>query len=167
MMSGFFIIMTLVAVFLATFVNQTRQAILALWVAGLGIGGLYLTLGAEFLAIIQWIISTLVTIGFIFFAVMFGEFNSAVKTQKLSRNEIITLSLAVVLGICFAMIVWLGAGNLDSQIVAAPDQVSDLSAFGHKLIEEHFLSIEVLALTLFLVLLGGGVIARSEGGPES
>src|SRR5688500_17716981 len=76
MMGWIFAGVTLAAALMATFVGHMRRAILALWVAGLGVGGMYLTVGAEFLAIIQWIVSTLVTISFVFFAVMFGEYNS-------------------------------------------------------------------------------------------
>src|ERR1700761_6658818 len=96
MMVWIFAGITLSAVLLATFVNQMRRAILALWVAGLGIGALYLTIGAEFLAIIQWIVSTLVTISFVFFAVMFGEFNS-VQSKKQGTGYVLRI-LCILLG---------------------------------------------------------------------
>jgi NADH:ubiquinone oxidoreductase subunit 6 (subunit J) len=154
---------TLSAVLMATFVNHTRRAILALWVAGLGVGAMYLTVGAEFLAIIQWIVSTLVTISFVFFAVMFGEYNPPVAVESERNNTLLTV-LSVVLGGAFAAVIWLGSESLPEGPLMAPAQGSDLGVVGRTLTQDHLLSLEVLALTLFLVLVGGGVIARSEGG---
>lgn len=64
--------LTLGAALMATFAFNIKRAILALWVVGLGVGAVYLTVGAEFLAIIQCMVSTLVTISLVFFSVMFG-----------------------------------------------------------------------------------------------
>jgi NADH:ubiquinone oxidoreductase subunit 6 (subunit J) len=154
---------TLAAVFCASFVSQMRQAILALWVAGLGVGAIYLAVGAEFLAVIQWMVSTLVAISFIFFSVMFGEYGGSPYPIKRQQGVLIFLSL--VLGALFAGVIAWGAR---SALEGAHDPqesfraAGDLAVFGQKLIQDHLLSLEVLALTLFFVLVGGGVIARSE-----
>jgi NADH:ubiquinone oxidoreductase subunit 6 (subunit J) len=153
---------TLSAVVMATFAANMRQAVLALWVAGLGVGAMYLTVGSEFLAIVQWIISTLVTLSFVFFAVMFGEYN-APKARHSGINILLT-SLSVALGFCFAAVVWLGSKDLPDNFHVPPTGGNDLEVVGRTLTQNNLLSLEVLALTLFLVLVGGGVIARSEGG---
>ena len=160
-MTYVFIVVILGSALTATFVRHIRIAILALWVTSLGVGGLYLTMGAEFLAIIQWMISTLMTVSFIFFSVMFGEFNSA--TPRENKRDILRLGLAVVIGLSFTAIIGLGSKPLVEGLLLIPREDVDLSALGRRLTEDHFLSLEVLALTLFLVLVGGGVIARSEG----
>src|SRR3954464_12118565 len=98
---------TLAAVCMATFVRNMRHAILALWVAGLGVGAVYLTLGAEFLAIIQWIVSTLVTISFVFFSVMFGEYN--VPKPLIKKDSVLMILLSLLLGAAFAAVIWLGS----------------------------------------------------------
>jgi NADH-quinone oxidoreductase subunit J len=165
MMAWIFAAITLAAVFTATFVRQMRHAILALWVAGLGVGGMYLNMGAEFLAIIQWIVCTLVTISLIFFAVMFGEY-STVPTKKTRKNFLLPF-LSLVLGGLFAALILFGAKNLPKNLLEVPSQGSDLNVVGQKLTQGNLLSLEVLALTLFLVLVGGGVVARSEGGDDS
>lgn len=166
MIGWVFAAITLSAVLMATFVNHMRRAILALWVAGLGVGAMYLTVGAEFLAIIQWIISTLVTISFVFFSVMFGEYN-APKEKEQKKNRWILTVLSLFLGAGFAAIIWLGAGNLPEAGLIEPAQPSDLNLVGKVLTQDNLLSLEVLALTLFLVLVGGGVVSRSEGGDQS
>jgi NADH-quinone oxidoreductase subunit J len=152
------------AVLMATFARQIRHAVLALWVAGLSIGGVYLTLGAEFLAIIQWIVSTLVTLSFIFFAVMFGEYHS--PTPRTSRHGMLLPFLSLFVGAGFTTIIWLGAKDLSESASVNEVGTSDLAVIGKMLTQENLLSLEVLALTLFLVLVGGGVIARFEGGNE-
>ncbi len=162
MMSLVFAGIALAAVLMATFVGHMRVAILSLWVAGLSVGAVYLTLGAEFLAIVQWIVSTLVTISFLFFAVMFGEYHP--PESKRSNKTLFVQAISLVLGCIFAILL----GLVSYQLPSAPQtdfaDGSDLKMVGRLLTQSNLLSLEVLALTLFLVLVGGGVVARSEGG---
>lgn len=165
MMSWIFAGIALVAVLLATFLRQMKGAILALWVAGLGVGAMYLNIGAELLAIIQWIISTLVTISFVFFAVMFGEYNTV--EPKANRSRLLMTLMGVLLGAGFALTVWLGTSSLSTNLLSEIGQnvaKSDLNLIGQTLTQENLLSVEVMGLTLFLVLVGGGVVARAERG---
>jgi NADH:ubiquinone oxidoreductase subunit 6 (subunit J) len=155
-----FAAITIGAVGFATFVGDIRRAVLSLWVAGLGIGAIYLTLGAELLAVVQWIVSTLVAISFVFFSVMFGEYGQKQKMQL--DRRLIKVLLAVLLGLAFAWVVWFGSGRYPDELLAQPMEGTDLAAIGKTLTGQHLLSLEVLALTLFLVLVGGGVIARPD-----
>ena len=154
------------AALVASFVNGMRTAILSLWIAGLAMGCLYVTLGAESLAVIQWIVSTLVAISLFFFAVMFGEYekesNEAPGESLLSRKKIFVLGIAIVLGLAFAAIIYLGATEFPQDIPSLPKAGNDLAALGRTMVENHMLSLEVLGLTLFLILVGGGVVARPE-----
>jgi len=160
MMGWVFAGITLSAVLMSTFVGHMRQAILALWVAGLGVGAMYLTVGAEFLAIIQWIVSTLVTISFVFFSVMFGEYNA--PRAPIKGESVLKVLLSLLLGAAFAAVICLGSQGLPESALVPAGAVTDLALVGRKLTQENLLSLEVLALTLFLVLVGGGVISRSE-----
>src|SRR4051812_19130337 len=125
MMGWIFAGITLSAVLMATFVRYMRRAILALWVAGLGVGAIYLTVGAEFLAIIQWIVSTLVTISFVFFSVMFGEYN-APKTP-IKGEGILVVLLSLLLGAAFATVIWLGSHGLPESALVPSGTVTDLA----------------------------------------
>lgn len=160
----------------AALVENMRTATLSLWIASLAVGGVYLTLGAEALAIVQWIVSTLAAISFIFFAAMFGEYDRATseervsssggpwmaRLQSISRAQIVAFGLSAVIGIAFVLVVWQGSADLPEGTLAIPDKNNDLIALGRVLIDHHLLSLEVLATTLFLVLVGGGIIARPE-----
>ena len=159
-----FAAITLLAVAVATFVGDVRRAVLALWVASLGVGAIYLTLGAELLAIIQWIVSTLVAISFIFFAVMFGEYG--IEGGDAVKKRLLKTGLGLVLGGAFTWVIYVGATHFSDDLLGHVTEGTDLFAIGKTLVTEHLLSLEVLALTLFLVLVGGGVIARPEGDPK-
>jgi NADH:ubiquinone oxidoreductase subunit 6 (subunit J) len=159
-MSAVFVGLTIGAAVFSSFATDIRRAILGLWVAGLSIGALYLTLGAELLATTQWIISTLVTIAFIFFSVMFGEFNR--KARKLSKGDrFLPPLLASIVGLAFTAVIFLGSASFENSF-KDNSSGTDLSIIGKTMVEDHLLSLEVLALTLFMVLIGGGVIARPE-----
>jgi NADH:ubiquinone oxidoreductase subunit 6 (subunit J) len=152
---------------MATFETSMKRAILSLWVAGIGIGALFLTVGAEFLAIIQWIISTMVAISLIFFSVMFGEYHAILKDASFAKARTtprLLVILALLLGAAFATVILIGAVSVPERSLDLVAQVVDLGTLGQKLTQEHLLALEVLALTLFLVLVGGGVIARVEEG---
>lgn len=155
-----FAFITLAAVLLATFVSDLRRAALALWVAGLGVGGVYLTIGAELLGVVQWIVSTLVAISFVFFTAMFGE--AGIGDPRPLRRRAIGWGLGLALGLAFAAIIWLGTQGFPEIDLAVPRAGNDLLAVGRTMADEHILSLEVLALTLFLVLIGGGAVARPE-----
>lgn len=160
MIAWVFSVLTILAVAVAAFVNDVRRATLALWIAGLGVGCIFLTLGAEVLAILQWIVSTLVAISFVFFAVMFGEYGK--QHQLMDRRRAVALALCGVIGAAFAGVVWLGGAPLPGELLAVPTSGNDMQAVGRTLTDNHLLSLEILALTLFLVLIGGGVVARPE-----
>ena len=155
--------LTLGAALMATFAFNIKRAILALWVVGLGVGAVYLTVGAEFLAIIQCMVSTLVTISLIFFSVMFGEYQvqPSSSARTFSARDILRTALSLLLGAGFAGVIWLGVQGLPQETLIQAGG-SDLGALGKALTQDNLLSLEVLALILFLVLVGGGVIARLE-----
>src|SRR5262245_19689582 len=102
----------LAAALAATFVGDVRKAILALWIAGIGVGGLYLSIGAELLAVVQWVISTLVAIAFIFYGVMYGELGA--PDSRPIGKRLTEAVLPVLIGGSFAGVVWLGMRALQT-----------------------------------------------------
>lgn len=161
--------LTIFAAILATFLSDIRKAVLALWITGLGAGGLFLSVGAELLAVVQWIVSTLVAISFIFYAVMFGEYGMPDLRPKPKRYT--SLGVSVLLGAAFAWVIWLGAHQLPGATLIEPilpenTTAQSMLALGKSIAEEHLLSLEILGLTLFLVIVGSGVIARPEGSEQ-
>jgi NADH:ubiquinone oxidoreductase subunit 6 (subunit J) len=161
MISWIFGGLTILAAASATFAPDLRRSNLSLWIAGLSAGALYLTVGAELLAIIQWIVSTLVAIAILFFSSMYGQ--SRELPEGRGARPVLKILLPLLLGLAFGVIIWHGAGFVDNDSLVPAGDGGDLQAMGRELIQKHLLSLEVLSLTLFLVLVGGGVIARPEG----
>ena len=155
----FFGLLALAAVLYATGVAHVRKAILSLWVASLCVGGVYLTLGAELLAILQWVISTLVAMSLIFFSTLFGEYSDPGEAER-ERSTVLKTGLSWLMGVGFVWMVHLsGVGDI-GPIEYRPVEGTDVLALGKALLGQHLLALEILALTLFLVLVGSGVIAR-------
>jgi NADH:ubiquinone oxidoreductase subunit 6 (subunit J) len=170
MIAWIFSAIALGAALIATFVNSMRVAILSLWLAGLAMGGLYLTLGAETLAVLQWIASTLIAISLFFFAVMFGEYEKPARFRSTEpgekRKTAFLIGIASALGAAFASVIYVGASEFPQSVAAFSKLGNDLASIGRIMVENHMLSLEVLGLTLFLILVGGGVVARPESSSD-
>jgi len=158
MMHWLFAVVLVAASVFATFSKNIRSSILALWICGLGTGAFYLTVGTELLAIVQWIVATIVAISFIFFAVTFGEYSKADNPTG-GRSTLFTI-LGVSIGILLPALLWLGLGPTPDSALGSPADASDLGAIGTKLVSENFLSLEILGVSLLVAIVGGGVIAR-------
>ncbi len=155
-----FMMITVLASALAAFSSDKRRAILFLWLAGLGAGCVFLAVGAELLGVAQWIVSTLVAVSFLFFASMFGEYHQPVDVSLAKKT--VDLALPVAIGAIFSYVIWLGVRGVPTEPVTTLSDGTDLVAVGRSMLQHHLLSLEVLALMLFLVLVGTGVIARPE-----
>lgn len=159
-------LITIAGALSASFASDVRRAVLSLWIAGLGLGGLYLMMGAELLAMIQWIISTLVSIAFIFHSVLFGEYGGSAPApaSKAARaQKLVTSCLA---GLAFGAVIWFATRDLalETGMPEGFQGAGDLFSLGKAISEQHMLAFEIFGLTLFLVVIGAGVIARPEDG---
>jgi NADH:ubiquinone oxidoreductase subunit 6 (subunit J) len=160
---------------LAVILRDIRRASLAVWVAGLGVGAIEMSLGAEALAVSQWVLSTVALVVFILFAVSFGEyrFDSEKKPAAgavLSEGRFWRLARVAgpaLLGFAFMGVVVFGYVPLEKRgALPAPPQVApaatDLGAIAGSLLRENFVALEAVGLLLFLTLVGAGMVARPE-----
>ncbi len=161
-MNYVFAILALVTATLATIAHDLKYSILSMWIAGLATGAIFLTVDAEFLGIVQWIVSTLVAISFVFFGVMFGDFES--NEKKKGKANYLMVSCASVLGLSFSALLWLAMKDNARLEITTDTHAFEIKEVGKALVSTHILSLEVLAITLFLVLVGCGAIARIEKG---
>jgi NADH:ubiquinone oxidoreductase subunit 6 (subunit J) len=150
----------------AAWAKSMRQAVLALWIVGLCCGAVYLSVGDEAVAVVQWIVSTLVAVAFLLYSAMLGEMEVTKKKsdvrKKNNEKDAVLQLLPLALGAGFAGIVYLGSGGMPKEFFDVPTQASDLLSVGRALLDRHFLSLEVLGLLFLLTLVGGGVVARPE-----
>lgn len=165
-------IVLLGSAFIAAWVRDLRVAVLALWIAGLACGGIFLERGAEFLGICQWILSTLAAVVGFFYAVFLGEFG--VKTPRPKGRTFAALLLSA----CWASVLifavnesaWERGANLSRNWTYLPplnfSSQQGLSALGQVIVEENILGFEVLILMVFMAIIGASVISRTHRDPE-
>ncbi len=147
------------ALFAIFAINASLSALL-LWVAGLAVGGIFLSAGAELLAVTQWIVSTVGAIAFMFFSLLFGEY-WGVTEERFSKKAVRAIP-ALTLGAVFAIIFWLAVRDL---VPHSDDLVSKgptLLEIGKAMVGKYLMAFEVFVGALFCVLIGVGVVARPD-----
>jgi NADH:ubiquinone oxidoreductase subunit 6 (subunit J) len=158
----FLSILVVASALIAAMSEDARRVVLALWICGMSLGGIFLSFGAEVLAMVQWIVATLSGISLLFFSSMFGELGAQGKkrsTFDLLQASMLGIALVAVLGIAFS--------KFSPDINAGTQTGQEIHALGLLLSQKHFISLEVLGVTLLLVLVGGGVLARPETESEN
>jgi NADH:ubiquinone oxidoreductase subunit 6 (subunit J) len=155
-----FSILAIVAAAFAILLTDTRKVIISAWVAAMSVGALFLAYGAEYLAFVQWITGTLVTISFLAYATMFGEYG--VADSRTIRQRLFDLTPALVVGVAFFMMIGLavyGSISFDTLPAGSAAQ-ADLAAVGQALGERHLICLELIGFMLLGVLIGTGVLSR-------
>jgi NADH:ubiquinone oxidoreductase subunit 6 (subunit J) len=143
---------------IAALSKDSRHVVLGLWVCGMSMGGIFLSFGAEVLAMVQWIIATLGGVSLLMASSMCGELGEKVA----SRINKFDLLQAIIVGIGMTAVFGVALFRFQPEIGALPQSGQDLQALGQLLTEKHSISLSLLAVTLLLVLVGGGVLSRAE-----
>lgn len=165
----------------ATTVRDMRRAALAVWVAGLGVGSVEMSLGAEVLAVTQWVLSSVALVVFVLFAVTFGEYGLAKKESSKPHSvegmpaiegrlwRWARLSGPVLLGLAFTGIIYYGYLPLEKKAgrswFASPVEAvrgTDLVAVATSLLRENFVAVQMVAVLLLLAVVGAGMVSRLE-----
>jgi NADH:ubiquinone oxidoreductase subunit 6 (subunit J) len=154
------IISAVIAVFgalAAALTSDVRSSGLAIWVCGVAMGSIFLATGSEFVAVVQWISSTLIALGFVLYSVAFGVDDR--------RPEVLKVLLGLLVGGAF--VGCLAYALRESSVaVEVTTRGSDLSEFGRVVFTKYALVLEMVAVTFLLVSLGMGVLARPIVGDE-
>ena len=143
------------AFFVVTTRNIVRAAFFLLFTF-FGVSGIYVLLGADFVAIVQLI----VYVGGILILLIFGVMITNKITQvDIKTGTVQTLPAAIVVGVFTGMIGhiilntdWLQAGT------EMPE--STLSSLGSMLLNEYVLVFELLGILLLVALIGAASMAR-------
>lgn len=145
----------------AALVTDMRKAVLGLWICGISVGGLFLSMGAEMAAIIQWILSTITAVTFVFYAVMFGEYRGK------GQSRVFWVIPSAVAAGCFA---WVVAVAFPERVVdfsvGDPAEAKSAGEVGFAIADGHFLSLSVLGIILLAALVSAGTVARPSGRTE-
>lgn len=149
-----------------------KRTLLFFWGTGMTLGALYLSLNAEVLAVLQWTLSTSMTGGLVFFALIFGEKEATGGKKTLQEQAKIFLSILLAGVFCgFLAIAFFEArthevlalprmGNWSSQ--SSHPQEGGLVSLGKQLSENNGVSLFVLAVSVLISLIGAGIISRAD-----
>lgn len=143
------------AFFVVTTRNIVRAAFFLLFTF-FGVSGIYILLGADFVAIVQLI----VYVGGILILLIFGVMiTNKITEVEIKTGTIHTLPAAIGVGLFTGMI---GAVilNTDWFQVDTPVPESTLSAIGSMLLNEYVLIFELLGILLLVALIGAASMAR-------
>ena len=121
-----------------------------------GVAGIYVMLGADFVAIVQLI----VYVGGILILLLFG----VMLTNKITNVDIKTgtihaLPASIVLGL-FAGALGATVLNTNWKVVEITEPVSSTATIGSMLINEYALIFELLGILLLIALIGAASMAR-------
>lgn len=147
-------VLAAVAAVVVVVIDRLRSATLFLWICGMAVGGVYLSFGAEYLAVVQWILSTLAALSFIFYSILFGE------EQKKQERWMWPMA-SILVGIGLVLVLTLNLRDL-SPAEKINGLGTTLALLGRTIISEHFLALKVLIVALLVVGVGAGILSRPE-----
>lgn len=136
--------------------SSRRTTALFLWCCGMAVGGVYLAVGAEFLAVVQWLLAILIGLTVVFYSVLFEK----PELRPRGAAEWVYVS-GLLLGV-LAIFATKGYQSIESLSVIHEPKTVPLRGIGRELLYRHPLAIEILGLTVFLSVVGVGVISRAE-----
>lgn len=151
-----FAVVTLLSAFFVVTSRNIVHAAFYLLFTFFGVAGIYVMLGADFVAIVQLI----VYVGGILILLLFGVMiTNKITNVDIKTGTINTLPAAIGLGL-FTGIIGSVILNTDWRVVDSEMPQSTLSALGQMLLNEYVLVFELLGILLLIALVGAASMAR-------
>lgn len=154
-----FAAITLVSAFVVVTARNIVYSAFSLLFTFFGVAGLYVLLGADFIAVVQ----LMVYVGGILVLILFG----VMLTNKITNIQIKTGTLQIIPAILGAALmagvlikIFTGT-NWKSQMAQYPAQTTAY-ALGRILLTDYVLIFELLGILLLIALIGAATIARKE-----
>ena len=159
---------TIVGAVLTISVKNIMHAAVFLLLSLLGVAGLYLTLGADFVAVIQLVVYVGGVVVLMVFAVMLTSGSSGQKNNRFGMVKIPTMGnfRTYTIGIVFATLVLMTIIKLYSNVFAMsrlkklPAYYPTVSKIGEGLVGTHVLAFEISSVLLLGALIGAAIISR-------
>ena len=151
-----FAVVTLLSAFFVVTSRNIVHAAFYLLFTFFGVAGIYVMLGADFVAIVQLI----VYVGGILILLLFGVMiTNKITNVDIKTGTINTLPAAIGLGL-FTGIIGSVILNTDWRVVDSKMPQSTLSVLGQMLLNEYVLVFELLGILLLIALVGAASMAR-------
>ena len=153
-----FAVITLVsAFFVVTFKNIIYSAF-ALLLTFLGVAGIYVLLGADFIAIVQ----VIVYVGGILILILFGVMlTNKIQNVPIKTEAAFIIPASITVG-AFGGILVSTFMNTRWKSLPAELSASTLTGVGNLLMNEYILIFELLGILLLIALIGAASIARKQ-----
>lgn len=154
----FFAFITIMSAMIVVTSKNVIHAAFSLLLTFFGVSGIYVLLGADFIAIVQ----IMVYVGGILILLLFG----VMLTNKITNVDIKTgtlnvlpaaLGIGVFMGLVVSIMVWTNWFTLPAAI---PN--TTINSLGEILLSDYVLIFEMLAMLLLIALVGAASIARRE-----
>jgi len=159
--AGFYLtlVITLVAAVLVVTLRNLFHAALALVLALLGIAAAYLSLKAEFMAIIQVLLYVGAIMVLVIYAIMLTH-NLTDRTVRQSNKQSLPAFIALAfLNILFISAVTKTSWNISEEAMTA---VVNAKTLGVALMTEYVLPFEISSVVLIVALVGAIILGRQE-----
>jgi NADH-quinone oxidoreductase subunit J len=141
---------------LAMSLRSLVHCVLALTVGLVGIAGLYLHLGAQFVGLTQILVYVGAVAILAVFAIMMTRSSYSDTYPTLSRSW---LSGTLVALSVFAVLAWAISHGLPSLAIATPEPQASVQQIGAALMHNFALPLEIIGLLLTAALIGAGILA--------
>lgn len=129
----------------------------------IGIAGLFATLGAHFLAVVQVLVYVGAILVLIVFALMLTR--DIVTAQVVRRTSTSVWALASGIGTAACAVIAISSGQWSSAGRVPAEAQAQTQQLGHALIGPYALPFEVASVLLLAALAGALVLARADRGP--
>lgn len=164
--------LTVISAILVLVTKNIMHACVFLLGSLIGIAGLYVTLGADFVAATQMMVYVGGVVILMVFAVMLtGGKDFQSKAQKLlglipTMGNMWTLSLAIFTALVFCLSIIKLIGNIltTAKITDTGIYTSTVEKIGTSLVTDHVLAFELSSVLLLGALVGAAIIARPRKG---
>ncbi len=149
-------------------VKNLMHACVFLLLSLLGVAGLYLTLGADFVGVIQLVVYVGGVVVLMVFAVMLTSGSNGQKANRFGMVKIPTMGnfRTYAIGVVFALLVLMTIVKLYKNVFALskleklPEYYPTVSKIGESLVGTHVLAFEISSVLLLGALIGAAIISR-------
>ncbi len=141
-------------------VRDLIRAVILLITSFLGVAGLYITLSADFVAVVQVMIYAGAISVLILFAIMLTPRASRDNAETFLRAPGLLLAGLVTFTIAFVSV------EADWPVVEREGFEETASVIGEALLSKYVLPFEIASVLLLVAMLGSIVLVRPEGTPE-
>lgn len=156
-------IMTVGSALAIVLVRNLIHAVVFLVLCFLGVAGLYITLSADFIGVVQILIYSGAISILVIFAIVLTPTASRNNAESFMRLPAVVVAgcVAAMLGFVAIDTDWNVPGNLD--IANRPGFDNTATAIGEALLDKYILPFEIAAALMLVAMLGAIIIVRPEG----